>query len=160
MSSDGQDAAGLPERFWEKRALRELDDREWEALCDGCGLCCVFKVEDDETGEVFLTNVACPLLNPETCRCGDYPHRQEVIPDCAKLTADNIRELSNLLPPTCAYRRLADGKGLPDWHPLITGDPRSTEVSGMSAHDRLVEPDMADDIADYIIHFDDEDDSS
>lgn len=136
--------------FWELKPLREMDAREWEALCDGCGQCCVFKVEDDETGEIFLSNVACPLLDKATCRCMDYEHRREVIPDCAKLTPRNIRRLSTLLPTSCAYRLLAEGHGLPDWHPLVTGDPESTAAAGMSARNRLIALEEAGEIEDHI----------
>jgi uncharacterized cysteine cluster protein YcgN (CxxCxxCC family) len=137
--------------FWQDKPLKQLSDDEWELLCDRCGLCCVFKVEDDETGEVFLTNIACPLLNTETCLCSDYENRQKTVPDCAKLTPGTIARLAVMLPQSCAYRRLLEGRNLPDWHPLVTGDPESQRTAGMTARNHLIRAEEAGEITDHII---------
>ena len=124
--------------FWEQKRLRDMTRDEWESLCDRCGLCCVHKIEDEDTGEIFCTRFACELLDLEYCTCREYERRRKVVPDCARLTADNLRRILPMLPATCAYRRLAEGKPLPAWHPLVTDDPASTRQSGMSARDRLM----------------------
>lgn len=116
-------------RFWETKCIEELTPDEWEALCDGCGRCCLEKLENRKTGKVYFTAVACQLLNLSTCRCIDYESRFEKVPDCLKLSPRNIH--GKWLPTTCAYRRLSEGKPLPDWHPLVTGDPASVEQAGM-----------------------------
>jgi uncharacterized cysteine cluster protein YcgN (CxxCxxCC family) len=116
--------------FWEIKALAELTLTEWEALCDGCGKCCLHKLEDEDTGKLFHTNVACKLLNLTTGRCTRYAERFRWVPDCVQLSPSLVRRV-NWLPPTCAYRLRAEGKPLPDWHPLRTGDPESTERAGM-----------------------------
>ncbi len=101
-------------------------------------MCCSHKLQDEDTGEVLLTNVACSLFDAQTCRCSDYANRSRLVPECVKLTPDNVRSLCRMLPPTCAYRRRAYGRPLPGWHPLVTGDPRSTMRAGMSARDRFL----------------------
>ena len=118
--------------------LEKLSHEQWEQLCDGCGMCCSHKLEMEATGEVVNTNIACPLLDLKTCRCQDYAHRQERVPECVRLTPDNVRLMRRSLPATCAYRRLAEGKPLPAWHPLRTGHADSTARAGMSARDRLL----------------------
>ena len=110
-----------PAPFWEK-PLTALDRGEWEALCDGCGRCCLHKLEDEDTGEVIDTNVACRLLDHGTARCTDYKHRKAFVPDCLRLTPKLVNQVA-WLPPTCAYRLRADGKPLPEWHYLLTGSP-------------------------------------
>lgn len=120
----------MRERFWEQ-PLETLDRAEWEALCDGCGKCCLHKVEDADTGEIIPTNIACRLLDRESCRCSNYRGRRAFVPDCVRLTADNVDSLS-WLPSTCAYRLRAAGKPLPEWHYLLTGDPESVHRAGMS----------------------------
>ncbi|HHG91052.1 MAG TPA: YcgN family cysteine cluster protein [Devosia sp.] len=124
-------------QFWEKKALNELNQQEWEALCDGCGRCCLIKLEDVDTGEVFNSDVRCRLLDDNTCRCTDYGNRKEKVPDCIKLTPANVGEIP-WIPVTCAYRRLAEGRGLAWWHPLISGDPDSVRRAGVSVHARTV----------------------
>ena len=123
--------------FWRKKRLDEMDRAEWEALCDGCGLCCLHKLEDEDTGEYHFTNLACRLLDPETCRCKDYRRRFQQVPDCLPLRPLDVGHYG-WLPSTCAYRRLAGGLDLPDWHPLITGDPESVHRAGISARGRCV----------------------
>ena len=108
-----------------------MSDSEWEALCDGCGRCCLNKLEDEETGAIALTRVACTLLDGNTCRCRDYPNRQATVPECIQLTPRLADELL-WLPSSCAYRLLAEGRDLPDWHPLVTGDPNSVHEAGIS----------------------------
>lgn len=121
----------LPRRFWEGRPLDDLNDDEWEALCDGCGRCCLNKLQHPETDEVVYTDVACRLLDLETCRCRAYPSRRDHVPGCADLRTAPA-EMLRWLPVTCAYRRLHEGKSLPSWHPLLTGDPGSVQRAGMS----------------------------
>jgi uncharacterized cysteine cluster protein YcgN (CxxCxxCC family) len=115
--------------FWKTKPIEELSPEEWESLCDGCGRCCLEKLKNSSTGKVYFTAVACPLLDLSTCRCGDYDSRFELVPDCLKLSPDNI--YGKWLPPTCAYRLLNEGKDLPDWHPLVSGDPATVEEAGM-----------------------------
>ena len=121
----------LRKRFWE-RPLDELSTPEWEALCDGCGKCCLNKLEDDETGEVVFTRVACRLLDGDTCRCSQYDIRLQFVPECIVLTPENIAETAYFMPASCAYRLRHEGKPLHDWHPLISGDPDSVHKAGRS----------------------------
>jgi hypothetical protein len=116
--------------FWEK-PLKELSRAEWEALCDGCGKCCLHKVEDDATGAIHGTNVTCKLLDRHSCRCSNYRQRKAFVPDCVRLTPELAGKL-NWLPSTCAYRLRADGQPLPSWHYLVTGDPETVHQAGMS----------------------------
>jgi uncharacterized protein len=116
--------ARLRHKFWQL-PLPHLTPPEWEALCDGCGKCCLNKLEDDETGEVAFTSVACRLLDDTTCRCAQYDIRLQFVPECIVLTRDNIDKVAYFMPSTCAYRLRHEGRPLPDWHPLITGDPDS-----------------------------------
>ena len=118
-------------RFWEDVPLAELDRGQWEALCDGCGKCCLHKLEDEETGELFATNVACRLLDRATTQCSDYRHRRAFVPDCVRLTPGNVSEI-DWLPSTCAYRLRAEGKPLPDWHYLVCGDREAVHRAGQS----------------------------
>ncbi len=106
--------------FWQQKTLDDMSDAEWESLCDGCGQCCLHKLMDEDTDEIYFTNVACRQLNIKTCQCRNYARRFEYEPDCIKLTRENLPTFE-WLPPTCAYRLLAEGKPLPAWHPLLTG---------------------------------------
>ena len=121
----------LRPEFW-KRPLSSLSAKEWEALCDGCGKCCLNKLEDGETGEVFFTRIACRLLDGETCRCGQYENRKTFVPECVVLTPGTLKDIAYWMPSTCAYRLLSEGKPLPEWHPLLTGDADSVHAAGMS----------------------------
>ena len=125
-------------RFWETVPLAKMRPEEWEALCDGCGKCCLNKIEDADTGEVFLTRVACRLLDDATCRCGQYDIRKSLVPECIVLTPDTIDKHAYWMPATCAYRLLWQGKPLPEWHPLLTGDPDSPHEAGISLRGRTV----------------------
>jgi uncharacterized protein len=122
----------LRPRFWERFPLSRLTTAEWEALCDGCGKCCLNKLEDEETGEVVLTRVACRLLDGESCRCAQYPIRHQFVPECIVLTPKTIADNMYWLPQTCAYRLMAERRPLYDWHPLVSGDPESVHRAGQS----------------------------
>ena len=122
----------MREKFWETVPLRKMTAPEWEALCDGCGKCCLNKIESEDTGEVEYTRVACRLLNGDTCQCSNYANRHQYVPECVRLSPKTLAKVAYWLPGTCAYRLLYQGKSLPDWHPLRTGDPDSTHTSGHS----------------------------
>lgn len=126
----------LRNRFWEL-PLAELTRPEWEALCDGCGQCCLHKIEDADTGEIEHTNVACRLLDTATARCTDYRNRKAFVPDCLRLTLRIVNDVA-WLPPTCAYRLRANGQPLRPWHPLVSGDPDTVRSAGISAAGRVV----------------------
>jgi len=123
---------GLRPRFWEQVAMKNLNRPEWEALCDGCGKCCLNKLEDEETREVVFTRVACKLLDCDSCRCGRYEIRHQFVPDCVQLTPQNISEIAYWMPASCAYRLIYEGKPLKDWHPLISGDSETVHRAGAS----------------------------
>jgi len=123
--------------FWKRKSLDEMSDAEWESLCDGCAKCCLEKLEYEDTGVIKFTDVACPMLDIDACRCTDYPNRKRHVPDCQKLRPDNILVLP-WIPSTCAYRLLAEGKELFDWHPLVSGDPESVHRAGVSVRGRVV----------------------
>ena len=127
--------AGKP--FWQVKSLREMSPAEWESLCDGCGLCCLVRFEDENTGEVIPTRVACRLFDDERCRCGDYANRHRKVPECIRLTPGNVSTLA-WMPASCAYRRVAERKGLPSWHPLVTGDPQSVHLAGVSVRGQTI----------------------
>lgn len=121
----------MRERFWERFDLEELTAAEWEALCDGCGQCCLLKFQDEESGDLAVLGVACELLDIQSCRCSDYANRQAQVPDCVRLTPARIDEF-RWLPKSCAYRRIAEGRRLAGWHPLISGDPERVHRKGIS----------------------------
>ncbi len=142
----------LEAHFWEHKTLEELTPAEWEALCDGCGKCCLHKIEDVESGAVYYTNVACRLLDCTTCRCTDYANRSAIVSDCVPLTPAKVREIT-WLPATCAYRLLAAGEPLPWWHPLRSGDPNTVRMAGVTAWGKVVpegEVDL-DDLEDMVV---------
>ena len=140
---------GLRERFWEL-PLEKLDRAEWEALCDGCGQCCLHKLEDADTGEVIPTNVACRLLDTRTARCSDYRNRKAFVPDCLRLTPKILAEVS-WLPATCAYRLRADGQPLPEWHHLLSGDREAVIRAGVSVIGRVISETDAGPIEHHIV---------
>ncbi len=123
--------------FWKQKTLGEMTAEEWESLCDGCGRCCLIKLEDEDTGEIVHTRAACKLLNLRTCRCKDYGNRFAKVPDCVSLSPEGARDLS-WLPDTCAYRLIARGEDLAWWHPLVSGDPATVHEAGISVRDFAV----------------------
>ena len=139
----------LRERFWQL-PLDALSRPEWEALCDGCGQCCLHKLEDDDTGEILHTNVACRLLDIASARCQDYRHRKAYVPDCLRLTPQNVHK-ATWLPASCAYRLRAEGQDLLEWHPLLSGDPASVRRAGISIAGRVVSEDEAGPLEHHII---------
>ena len=122
--------------FWRRKKMSEMTKAEWESLCDGCGRCCLNKLIDEDTGETVFTDVGCKLLDAKTCRCTDYAHRQARVSDCVRLTPRNVKRLS-WLPPTCAYRIVANGGELSWWHPLVSGSPETVHTAGISVKGRV-----------------------
>jgi len=138
--------------FWQDKSLDELTPDEWEALCDGCGKCCLLKLEDEDTEKIYVTDVACKLLDCDTCQCSNYLNRKSFVPDCVSLDPHSARTLE-WLPSTCAYRLRADNKPLKWWHPLVSGDPDTVHQAGISVRHRVLsEPDVdEDDLPDRIV---------
>ncbi len=122
--------------FWKAKSLEQMTAAEWESLCDGCGRCCLSKLEFEDTGEICFTHVGCRLLDATACRCTDYENRAEKVEDCVRLTPQNLREI-DWLPPTCGYRLVADGRDLYWWHPLVSGDPDTVHAAGVSVRGRV-----------------------
>ncbi|GGY65550.1 UPF0260 protein [Cellvibrio zantedeschiae] len=140
--------------FWRAKKLHEMSPAEFESLCDGCGKCCLHKLEDEDTGDVYYTKVACRFLDHDTCKCQVYAERQKHVPDCITLTPESVKD-TYWLPETCAYRLIDEGIPLFDWHPLISGDPDSVHKAGMSVagqvvHENSVNPD---DLEDHIVRW-------
>ncbi len=129
-------AAADDRPFWQRKTLAEMNDAEWESLCDGCGRCCLNKLEYEDTGEIAYTDVGCRLLDGESCRCNDYANRHAQVENCDRLTPDNIGSL-NWLPATCGYRLIGAGRDLYWWHPLVSGDPDSVHAAGISVRGRV-----------------------
>lgn len=141
----------LRDRFWEL-PLTALTRPEWEALCDGCGRCCLHKLEDEDTGEVVETNVACRLLDTATARCRDYRHRKAFVPDCLRLTPQLVAKVQ-WLPESCAYKRRADDRPLPEWHPLLTGNTEAMEQAGASVKGRVISEDVAGPLEHHLVEW-------
>lgn len=139
----------LRPKFWEL-PVDELNRTEWEALCDGCGQCCLHKCEDEDTGEVYPTNVACRLLDIPSARCSDYPHRKKIVPDCLKLTPRLAASVS-WLPDTCAYRLRAEGEPLREWHYLICGDREAVHAAGISVRGKAISELVAGPLEQHVI---------
>lgn len=125
------------EPFWKRKTLAEMTREEWESLCDGCGRCCLYKLQDDDTGEIYTTNVVCRLLNLHRCRCTAYENRSQLMPTCLTLTPE-LTERLNWIPKTCAYRLLGEGKDLPWWHPLVSGNPQTVQQAGISVRGKAI----------------------
>jgi len=140
------------DRFWETTTLADMTAAEWESLCDGCAKCCLEKLEDEETRRIVYTNVACRLLDQESCRCADYPNRSRIVSNCVTLTPAVLDD-PYWLPATCAYRRIAEGKGLPKWHPLISGDPDSVSAAGHSIGGRVIGEEQAGPLVHHLIEW-------
>src|SRR5436853_208467 len=141
--------------FWKTKTLEEMSSAEWESLCDGCARCCLEKLEDEDTGRIYFTHVSCRLLDAGLCACKDYPNRSEQVPDCVRLTPQNVRTL-NWLPPSCGYKLVAEGRDLYWWHPLISGDPDTVHEAGVSVRGRVqgTETEIADeDLEDHIVQW-------
>jgi uncharacterized protein len=121
----------MTEPFWKTKKLEEMTSSEWESLCDGCGQCCLIKLEDEDTGDIAVTRLACKLLDLGSCQCSNYANRQRHVPDCVKLTPESVRSL-NWLPETCAYRLIDEGRNLRWWHPLVSGTRETVHEAGIS----------------------------
>ena len=140
--------------FWKTKSLSEMSTQEWESLCDGCGLCCLVRFEDEDTGEVIPTRVHCKLFDPVRCTCTDYPNRNEIVPDCIKLTPHNIERLG-WMPKSCGYRRIHEGRDLAWWHPLVSGDPETVHRAGVSVRRQTVSETLfseAEEVLDFEAH--------
>ena len=135
--------------FWENKTLSELTQTEWEQLCDGCAKCCLHKVEDEDTGIVYGTNVVCQYLDIEKSQCGHYSERSILVPECVTLNSNNLEQVY-FMPATCSYRLLAEGKSLPDWHPLISHNKESVHESGNSVRDKVVSESDSDDLMHHL----------
>ncbi len=138
--------------FWETKKLSEMTTEEWESVCDGCGKCCLNKLEDEDSGEVFFTSVVCDLIDLDTCQCTRYSERTTLVPECLDLKQHDFAEY-NWLPTTCANRLLIDGKELPSWHPLVSGNPETVKEAGVSISCYAMKESEVDDIEDHIIEW-------
>jgi uncharacterized cysteine cluster protein YcgN (CxxCxxCC family) len=147
----------MTEPFWKTKTLHEMNPQEWESLCDGCGKCCLLKLEDEDTGEIAYTKLHCKLLDGTTCKCTNYVNRKSIVEDCVKLTPAGIEEIK-WMPKTCAYRLVMDGKDLPDWHYLVCGDRERVHTTGNSVRGKTVSEDTVfeDDMEDWIVEWDEE----
>lgn len=140
--------------FWKCKTLEQMTPKEWESLCDGCGKCCVNKLEYEDTGEVVQTNVCCQLLDTQSCRCKDYRNRKKIVPDCIRLTPRRVRAM-DWLPSTCAYRLVAARRNLYWWHPLVSGDPETVHQAGISARGRVISELEAGELDDHVVEWPD-----
>lgn len=142
--------------FWKTKSLKQMTKSEWESLCDGCGRCCLSKLEDADTGHIYFTDVGCRLLDGQSCRCRDYPNRTKKVDDCVRLTPAEVPRL-NWLPPSCGYRLVSEGRDLYWWHPLVSGDPQSVHDAGVSVRGRvgMSEDNLAsdEDLEDHIVNW-------
>lgn len=139
----------MPKNYWEYKKLSTMSQAEWEQLCDGCAKCCLHKLEDEDTGELYGTNVVCQYLDQESCQCSDYMNRSVLVPDCITLTSQNLDQVY-FMPSSCSYRLLVEGKPLPKWHPLVTGNKESTHDSGNSVRDKVISELEVDDLMHHL----------
>ena len=146
----GKAGGALRPEFWRRFPLDELNRAEWEALCDGCAKCCLIKLEDDATGEVAYTDLACRLLDLGTCRCGNYALRKQLVAGCVVLSPDNLERVLPWMPRTCAYRLVGEGRDLPGWHPLRSGNADAVHAAGVSVRGKAVSEDEVDDLEDHV----------
>ncbi len=137
------------EPFWKSKRLDEMTVEEWESLCDGCGRCCLVRFEDEDTGKIIPTRVSCKLFDDSTCRCANYARRKKIVPDCIKLTPHNLEDL-DWMPPSCAYRRLHEGRELAWWHPLVSGDAETVHEAGISMRYKTISEETLDDVEDAL----------
>jgi uncharacterized cysteine cluster protein YcgN (CxxCxxCC family) len=155
MSAPPKRVSGQEGFFWKTKTLEQMSDAEWESLCDGCARCCLEKLEDEDTGKIYFTDVGCRLLDSGTCACRDYPNRSAKVADCVRLSPENVRTL-HWLPPSCAYRLVAEGRDLYWWHPLISGDRNTVHEAGVSVRGRVEasEGDVTvDELQDHIVQW-------
>ncbi len=138
--------------FWKTKTLAEMTQKEWESLCDGCGKCCLIKLEDAETKELFYTDVACHMLDAKTCQCKDYKNRRKIVDDCLQLEVDDVDDFK-WLPKSCSYRRLHEGRGLPKWHYLISGDRKAVHKKKKSVKNRVVSETEVMEVAEHIVYW-------
>lgn len=138
--------------FWKTKTLEEMSKAEWESLCDGCGRCCLHKLRHEDDDSLSFTNIACRLLDLETCKCSHYAQRRMRVPDCVSLTPAKVREI-DWLPPSCAYRRLAEGRTLAWWHPLVSGDPNTVHEAGISVRGRALTERRAGPLESHIVEW-------
>ena len=138
--------------FWETKSLNQMTKVEWESLCDGCGKCCLHKLEDIDTGEISVSNVSCSFLDQTSCKCKDYKNRNENVPDCIQLDLKNLKKL-DWLPSTCAYRLIDEGESLHDWHHLISGSSETIHEKGMSVRDYAVNESSLKNVEEYILEW-------
>jgi uncharacterized cysteine cluster protein YcgN (CxxCxxCC family) len=149
--SDRSESPPGDQRFWEHRHYTEFSSEQWEALCDGCARCCVFRFEDEVTGQLTPTNVCCDLLDSDSCRCTDYQNRAVRQPLCLTLTPQTLPQRLRWLPTSCAYRRIAEGRGLDWWHPLVSGTRQTVTDAGISVSGRVLHERDADALEQHIV---------
>ena len=143
---------GMTQPFWKTKSLGQMTSQEWESLCDGCGKCCLLKLEDEDTGEIAYTRLHCRLFDSATCQCADYQNRKKIVEDCVILTPQKVEEI-RWMPKTCGYRLIHEGKDLPDWHHLVCGDHNRIHEEGHSIRERTVSEDTVfeEDTEDWIV---------
>lgn len=139
-------------KWWEEKRLSALSSSEWESLCDHCGKCCLLKLEDEDTGDVYYTDVACSLVDAKSCHCSNYLEREALVPDCLKLTPDNLEQIA-WMPLSCSYRRIMEGRGLPEWHHLVCGSKDEIHHQGFSIRGRYIDENEVKDVEEHIVEW-------